>query len=312
MATPTHRIAYVTTDDDYLASDPDTDLPLVLPALAEVGIEATPAIWHDPAVDWSQFDALVIRSPWDYTHRPAAWLAWLDARAATTPVLNCAHTIRWNLDKRYLLDLEAEGVAIVPTTVCDDEESVRAALDTVTGSAAEVVVKPTVSAGSKDTGRFAADDPQALALGEHVLTKGKQVMVQPCIPGVAEVGERSVVYFDGSLSHTLAKGPLLALGGGLIGGEYRETITATTVTDAEHELADTVARVVPSILRRNGCDCASAVPLYARYDIVMGDDGPLLLEAELFEPCFFLHTSPGSEHHFAAAVARRLAGVQPL
>ena len=131
-------------------------------------------------------------------------------------------------------------------------------------------------------------------------------MVQPCIPGVAEVGERSVVYFDGSLSHTLAKGPLLALGGGLIGGEYRETITATTVTDAEHELADTVARVVPSILRRNGCDCASAVPLYARYDMVMSDDGPLLLEAELFEPCFFLHTSPGSEHHFAAAVARRL------
>ena len=203
-------------------------------------------------------------------------------------------------------------MAIVPTTVCDDEESVRAALDTVTGSAAEVVVKPTVSAGSKDTGRFAADDPQALALGEHVLTKGKQVMVQPCIPGVAEVGERSVVYFDGSLSHTLAKGPLLALGGGLIGGEYRETITATTVTYAEHELADTVARVVPSILRRNGCDCASAVPLYARDHIVMGDDGPLLLEAELFEPCFFLHTSPGSEHHFAAAVARRLAGVQPL
>jgi hypothetical protein len=311
---PGRSIAYVTTDDDYLATDPDTDLALVLPALAEVGVDATPEIWHDRSVDWARYDALIIRSPWDYTHRPAAWLAWLDARAATTPLLNCAHTIRWNLDKRYLLDLEAEGVAIVPTTVCDDEESVRAALDAVTdtGASAEVVVKPTVSAGSKDTGRFTADDPQALALGEHVLTKGKEVMVQPCIPGVAEVGERSVVYFDGELSHTLTKGPLLALGGGLIGGEYRETITATTVTDAEHELADAVARVVPSILRRNGCDCTSAVPLYARYDIVMGDDGPLLLEAKLFEPSFFLHTSPGSEHRFADAVARRVTGAHPL
>ena len=307
MPEPEHRIAYVTTDDDYLADDPDTDLPRVRPALAELGIEATPEIWHDPAVDWGQYDALVIRSPWDYTHRPAAWLAWLDARAATTPLLNCAHTIRWNLDKRYLLDLEAEGVAIVPTTVCDDAESLRAAFEAVTS--AEVVVKPTVSAGSKDTGRFAAGDRQALALGEHVLATGNRIMVQPCIPGVAEVGERSVIYFDGELSHTLAKGPLLALGGGLIGGEYRESITATSVTDAEHELADAVARVVPSIVRRKGCDCASAVPLYARYDIVMADDGPLLLEAELFEPCFFLHTSPGSEHHFAAAVARRLSAL---
>ena len=159
------------------------------------------------------YDALVIRSPWDYTHRPAALLAWLDARAATTPLLNCAHTIRWNLDKRYLLELEAEGVTIVPTTVCDDAERIATALTAVGAAGAdEVVVKPTVSAGSKDTGRFAIDDPQALALGEHVLTKGKHVMVQPCIPGVAEAGERSVVVFDGVPSHTVAKGPLLALG----------------------------------------------------------------------------------------------------
>jgi hypothetical protein len=303
-----HRIAYVTTDADYLAADPDTDLPLVVSALAAVGVEATPEVWHDRAVDWAAYDALVIRSPWDYTHRPAAFLAWLDARAATTPLLNCAHTIRWNLDKRYLLDLEAEGVAIVPTTVCDDPGQVTDALAAVAAAGSdEVVVKPTVSAGSKDTGRFAVADPLARALGEHVLAKGKQVMVQPCIPGVAEAGERSVVLFDGEHSHTVVKGPLLALGGGLIGGVYEESIASGTPTDAERHLADAAARVVPSILRGAGCDCASAVPLYARYDMVTGDDGPLLLEAELFEPSFFLHTSPGSEHRFAAAVARRLA-----
>jgi hypothetical protein len=304
---PQHRIAYVTTDDDYLAADPDTDLPLVVPALAALDIEAVPAVWHDPSVDWSGFDALIVRSPWDYTHRPAAFLAWLEARSAATPVLNCAHTIRWNLDKRYLLDLEAEGVSIVPTVVCESVDEVSEALDAV--NADEVVVKPTVSAGSKDTGRFAVDDPDALDLGEHILAMGKHVMVQPCIAGVADAGERSIVYFDGQLSHTLAKGPLLALGGGLVGGEYRESISAAECTDAEHELADTVAAVVPEVLRRSGCGCTTSVPLYARYDIVMGDTGPLLLEAELFEPSFFLHTSAGSEHRFAAAVARRLAAL---
>ena len=123
---------------------------------------------------------------------------------------------------------------------------------------------------------------------------------------MADAGERSIVYFDGQPSHTLSKGPLLALGGGLIGGEYRESISAAECTEAEHELADRVASVVPAVLRRAGCDCTNAVPLYARYDIVMGDAGPLLLEAELFEPCFFLHTSPGSEHRLARAIAARL------
>ena len=78
-----------------------------------------------------------------------------------------------------------------------------------------MVVKPTVSAGSKNTGLFRRGDPAARALADEILGLGKTVMVQPAIASVAAVGETAMLYFDGQFSHSVTKGPLLAEGGGL-------------------------------------------------------------------------------------------------
>ena len=45
------------------------------------------------------------------------FLAWVDGLAAAgVPVVNAPAHLRWNLDKRYLRDLEAAGVPTVPTS----------------------------------------------------------------------------------------------------------------------------------------------------------------------------------------------------
>ena len=74
MTRPRPRVALVTC-----AAFPDlyVDDRLLLPALERLGIEPVPAIWSDDAVDWSSFDALLIRSPWDYFERHAEFRAWL-------------------------------------------------------------------------------------------------------------------------------------------------------------------------------------------------------------------------------------------
>ena len=298
------RIAYVTTDDAYLAADPDTDLVLVLPALAAVGVEATPEIWHDPAVDWVQYDALVIRSPWDYAHRPDAFRAWLDARAATTPVLNCAHTIRWNLDKRYLLDLEAHGVAIVPTVVASTLAEVRAAAETIGG---RIVIKPNVGAGSLGAHITRADDPKLDGYVAELLDAGKLVLVEPEIPEITADGERGLLFFDGEYSHTITKGRILGDDGGYHGGEYNEDIRPATPTDAEIQLAAQCSRAIAAIATERGfASAASTTPLYARYDIVTGASGPMVIEAELFEPSYYVATAPGSLERVVDAMVRRL------
>ncbi len=277
----------------------DEDLPILVEALA-----AEAPRWSDPSVDWAGFDLILMRCPWDYSERLGEFLGWLERASAAAPVLNCPDLIRWNLDKAYLGELAGSGVPVVPTALCDMEETARAAI-ALAGSE-EVVIKPTVSAGSRNTGRFQADDPAAAALAAQILGLGKRVMVQPCIPSVAADGERALIYFDGEFSHAIRKGPILELGGGLKGGRYIEEISAASATQAEIAVADAAAAAVSALAAHHGWACADATPLYARYDIVATPEGPQLLEAELFEPSYFLATDAGSVERFCAALLRRL------
>lgn len=297
------RIALVTTDLDAVG-ERDHDLAAIVAALSDRSIEAVPVRWRDPSVAWESFDLSVIRSPWDYPEHLADFLGWLGAVEGRTTILNCPATIRWNLDKVYLTRLEQAGVAIVPTGFCDDLAAVSEAIGRL--ETARVVVKPNVSIGSRDSGLYSRDDPAALELATHILGDGRRVMVQPAIETVAEHGEHGLMCFDGVYSHAFTKGPILRHGGGFLGGRYTEVISPTDADAAEIALAEQASRVIAGLVDHGGCGCADPTPLYARFDIVAGPVGPLLLEAELFEPAYFLHTAPGAEQRFADAVQRRL------
>lgn len=227
------RIAFVTTSWDRVRDD-DTDRPLHDCACAANGITLDHVPWWQPAVDWARYDLVVLRSPWDYSERLGAFAAWLDAVDGVAQLHNPAVVVRWNLDKRYLLDLEAYGVPVVSTEFLADLDAVEGALRQRRG--AEVVLKPNVSAGSRHTGRFAADAPAARVLARTILEESKLVMLQPCATSVAAIGEVSLVYFDGVVSHAFRKGPILAPGGGLLGGSYRERIESVEPSPEQRAL----------------------------------------------------------------------------
>lgn len=296
-------VALVTTDPAFV-NDEDTDIEILSSALRDEAIEVSTPMWHDPTVDWAAFDLVVMRSPWDYPERLHEFRRWLDDTTEVARILNPPPLIGWNLDKSYLLELRGRGVRIVDTTICDDAKGVAAALRGV--DATEVIVKPNISAGSRDTGRFDRDDPAAGQLAEVILGQGKRVLVQPCLESVSAHGERALVYFAGRFSHGLNKGPILALGGGLVGGTYTEDVHGIQVDAADRALADATMTAVHHVGRSLGLSDADAVPLYARIDVASSDVGPVLLEAELFEPSYFLPTAPGAEHAFVAAVLERL------
>ncbi|GGE89175.1 ATP-grasp domain-containing protein [Mycetocola zhadangensis] len=288
----------------------DTDLPFLETGLTASGFAPRIVVWNDPHVDWASFELIVIRSPWDYPDSPSEFLDWLDRAAAVAPVLNAPSLIRWNIDKVHLRELgSVSDVPIVPTTFCLTSNEVRAALSTV--SEERVVVKPSVSAGSQNTGLFERNDPAALLLAGHILRIGKTVMVQPAIPSVQHRGERALLYFDGDFSHAISKGPLLAVGGGLRGGTYVEEIAPVTPTPEERAVGDQLIAAVHTVLLARGLSEFDALPLYARVDIV--DDpstGPLVLEAELFEPSLFIDTDPDAVRRFVEAVSRRIETIR--
>jgi hypothetical protein len=302
----TARVAFATAPAEALGHD-DTDRSFHEAACAAAGIDLVHAAWSDPGVDWDAFDLVVVRSTWDYLDRIAEFRAWLERVDRLGRLHNPAPVIAWNLDKRYLLDLAATGVPVIPTRVCTDRTEVGSALAAVDG---EVVVKPVVSAGSRMTGRFAAGDPAAAALAARVLGEGTPVLVQPAVPSVASEGEVSTLVFAGRVSHSVRKGPLLALGGGLIGGSYTETFAPEELTPSRCAVVEAASSAVARLV---GERFAVADPLlYARVDVVtLEDTTDVVLEVELAEPAFFLDTDPDAAGRFAMELVRRVTEAPP-
>jgi glutathione synthase/RimK-type ligase-like ATP-grasp enzyme len=261
----------------------DEDGPALLAALADEGLSVDVRVWDDPSVDWSSYDLVVLRSVWDYWDRHEEFLAWT---RSVPRLANSASVIAWNTDKAYLGRLAGAGVPVVPTTYLTS-------LDGWTPPTTPFVVKPSVSAGARDTAAYDVGDRAAVGHVEGLLSRGKTVMVQPYQSAVDDHGETALLVFDGVVSHAVRKGALLAPGGGIgAPDDYREHITAREPTPEEVALAEQVL----SVVRGWGDEL-----LYARVDML---PGPVLIELEVTEPSLFLRHAPGSAARFAAAVRR--------
>ena len=286
----------------------DEDLEPLTAALQALGAEVDPLPWDDASATSAPrlrgFDLVVVRSPWNYHHRADAYLAEIDRMATVVAVLNEPALLRWNIDKRYLDDLAGAGVPVVPTRFVPPGEDLGSALGQLAvGASGEFVVKPSVSAGSKNTARFrGAQTDAAGRLVQDLHRLGKTVMVQPYLDRVDEDGETALVYLDGRFSHGLRKGPLLRLDAGLVAGTFAEEEMSTRVPDAaQRRVAD---RIIAVLVERFG-----SAPLYARIDLLDDGEGrPVLLEAELNEPSLFHLHAPGSADRFAAAIVARAGG----
>ena len=281
----TKRIALATSAE--LAELHPDDRPL-LDALRAAGLEPVVAVWTDPSVDWSAYDAVLLRTVWDYFLRYDEFTEWLaQLSKAGVLLLNDADQVRWNSDKQYLLELRERGVSIVPSQV-----AAGACLREVVGglNGQQIVIKPTVSGNALHTVRGVAGSPEL----EQALTALPDLvyLVQPFVPEIQSDGEWSVLFFDGEFSHAVVKRPA--------DGDYRVQEFYGGRTD----LTEPPAAVLDSA--RAALEASGPTPVYARVDGVVVNDRFLLMEIELIEPYLFFPQSPSAVDKLANAVAGRL------
>lgn len=294
------RVAFLTTDlDDYFVTDDD----LALEPLRRRGIQVEYARWREP-VDWSAFDLVVIRSPWDYQRFPEDFLETLDTIRTATGLANPLPLIEWNLNKTYLRELAAAGIPVVPTAWRDVlEPGGLPALFRELGSE-ELVLKPAVGASGEDTLRVPAARATAMERELLALFGHRPFMAQPFLADVLEEGESSVIWLDGDVSHGIRKTPPP--------GEFRSQeehgghVEAVPVEGSLAEAAAAAARFVADLNRRL-LGGPAPPPLYGRVDFLPSSAGWLLGELELVEPALYLRMDPGAPDRFADTIARRLA-----
>lgn len=257
----------------------DVDEAPLAEAFAKAGIDAPLVAWDDPDADWSSPIPTLLRSTWNYALHVDAFLAWVDRVAAVAPLWNPPDIVRANVYKRYLLDLAARGVPVIPTTLIEPGGELPA-------FSTRIVIKPEVGAGSLNARVFAPSE-RAAAL-DHLRSIAGAALVQPYVASVEDYGERSMIYLDGELSHAIRKSPRFS-------GDSESITGPFPIADAERDVA--LAALAPYRDRIQ----------YGRVDLARDEAGvPMVMELELVEPSLFLARRPGAADRFVAQIGTLL------
>ncbi|MHC2992836.1 hypothetical protein OB13_15070 [Pontibacter sp. HJ8] len=249
--------------------------------LQEKGLKISFQVWDDEHVDWARFDAVILKSPWDYFDKITAFYQWLDKlEQLGCRVLNPVQTVRWNADKIYFKDMQAQGVKLVPTVWLDQNSSFDAEAVFDAFGQDKIIVKPRVSGGAKNTLAIGRSEAAAYTARINALLQEEPFLAQPFLEEVKTQGEWSFLFFNGTYSHTVLKTAKL--------GDFRVQHffggSVHTPEPPAHLLA-AASRIVDQFA--SGC-------LYARVDGVELDGELALMELELIEPFLFLSTSEGA------------------
>ncbi len=292
----TARVALVSAR---AARQEDEDLPPLVVAFNAAGAKVEITDWDDREVDWARFDVALLRSTWDYTQRLPEYLVWVERAASLTQLLNPPPVVRWNCDKHYLEELGKAGLPVVASAFVEPAMDPAAALAQFLAreDCDEFVVKPAVSAGSRDTRRHArADRQEALTHMQRLLDAQRSILLQPYLPAVDAHGETALIFIAGRFSHAIRKGPLLPAGAPATRALFAPE--QITVRSAQADELGVAARVLAAL--------PFDVLTYARIDLIRDPShAPRLLELELIEPSlFFAHAPDAAARLVAATLAR--------
>lgn len=262
-------------------------------ALEQKGLRVGRTNWDDSGFDWTETEYAIFKTTWDYFDRYEEFSKWLEEVSKKTKLINRIETIRWNVDKHYLLDLNKKGVNI-PKTIFIKKGDDRALTDIFMNSGwKDSILKPVVSGGGRHTYKI---DKVNLIEHEKIyreLIENEAMMLQEFQYSVTEDGELTFVVFGGKFSHAVLK--RAKAGDFRVQDDYGGTVHEYTASKQEIEFAE----LIVSLCNPN--------PVYGRVDAIKDNDGNLAVsELELIEPELWFRTKPESADDYAEAVLKEM------
>ncbi|CAN5442876.1 hypothetical protein BH10ACI1_BH10ACI1_17050 [soil metagenome] len=260
-----------------------SDDELVIEPLRKLGWDVETISWRDKTVDWNDFEAVIIRTPWDYQKCPNEFLEVLrEIDASNARLENSLKIVEWNLSKLYLKELENGGIKIVPTLWGNEKTDDNLFKKWLAYfKTDEIIIKPIISATAEFTYRLREFLPE---LSE--IFASRKYMVQPFMPNIVTEGEFSLFYFGGNYSHTILKTPKPK--DFRVQEEHGGIITAVAPSEKLLEVGHKVFEFI------------APVPLYARVDFVRDSaDDFCVMELELIEPALYFRMDENAPERFA-------------
>jgi len=284
------RCAFLSMDslEDFFSYD-----QMLFEPLKTVGWLAEEVSWRKPDVDWNNYDAVVIRTTWDYQDDVEGFMACLQRiEASSAQLQNSLKIVEWNISKSYLKDLQNQGINIVPTLWFDSFSlsEIQAGFDYF--DSPQLVIKPLISANADHTYRLTPESLVQQADDLKAIFASREFMLQPFLNGIVDEGEYSLFYFAGHYSHSILKQP--ESGDFRVQEEHGGRLSSIQpcedmLTTARHSLA-----ALPEDV------------LYARIDLVRHKKEFVVIEIELIEPSLYFNMDADSPQRFVDAFIEML------
>lgn len=266
------------------AFEHDVELEAFVPAFAAAGLELVEVDWEQVDPSAADFDLYFVRTTWNYKEKPDAFANFLVRAAEFAPVMNDPQTILWNMNKRYLGELEAKSLPVIPSAFIDvpgtTVDDLRRQLGTL-----EIVLKPLYGGGGFDMRWVTSgEDGGDVVADTH--------FAQPFISGILDQGELSFVFVERDFSHALRKRPA--------DGNYLIHTHHGGADEAYHPSAEEIDAC------RAFLDVMPAPTLATRVDVVPHQGKLLLMELEAIEAHLFPSYNADLGAMLASACARIL------
>ena len=278
----------------------------LLDALSDRGADPTIVVWNDPAVNWDEAGVCVVRSVSDSARDRAAFLAWAES---VPRILNHPDVLRWNSDKHYMIDLAERGLPVIPTTWLEPDKNLsKQQVHSRFPAMGDFVVKPAVSSGVRDVGRYTANDTYqrkaAIEQAAELLAEGRSVMVQRYLEEIDLHGEISLVFFNGLVSHSVEKRAVLNPATVTEDQVQQAVVTAQQATEEQWRWGEQIRTILHNYVReRMGRDEQF---LFNRVDLVPDGHGSfLVMELSMVDADLYLTATPEALGNFADAITVR-------
>lgn len=279
-----NKVAFLTMDS--LAGFVCYDDLLIGP-LNELGWSVERISWRKENVNWNDYNAVIVRSTWDYQSDPDKFLRVLETiNNSSAHLENSFSILKWNMNKNYLKDLEQQGILIPKTIWRKSFFPKKAAQYFDLLHTDEIIIKPNISGNADNTFRIKKTElDDYLSILEQIFNK-REYMVQPFMQNIIEEGEYSLFYFGGKFSHAILKTPME--------NDFR-------VQEEHGGFLKSVEPVNEQFIQsENILSKIFPLPLYARIDFVRTDNSNwALMELELIEPSLYFNMDKESADRFA-------------
>ncbi len=287
-------IAFLTNDTHSQFFKDDLN---VIPHLELLNLPTKPLVWTQVPIDQpkqalamlQKFQAIIIRSPWDYHSRFTQFLNFLKfCKENQIKLLNPYEILIWNLNKHYLDELELNQIPCIPTIWTQNSNEFSKA-EELMRLYKTIIFKPAVSAGSANTFKLTQENINDHKNIMFQVMNEKECMFQPYLESIETIGELSLIYFAGNFSHAIVKKP--KTGDFRVQDKFGGSIEAIQPDQDAMNIANKCIQYIESKFTQK--------LLYTRIDLVHWKKNWVIIEAECVEPQLYFQYGIGSAKVFA-------------